>query len=77
MTPRASRTRIEAGPPIRVYVTTPPVEGQANQAVVEALAVWLGVSKSSVRIVRGETSRDKTIQVEGIEPDAFQGRLKL
>ena len=47
------------------------VEGQANKALVEQLAEWLEVPKSSVRIVRGETSRQKVIAVAGLaEPDA-------
>ena len=69
--PRSSRNliKIEPSGQVRVYVTTPPVDGEANQAVIELLAKGLGVAKSSVTIVSGETSKDKGVQFNtlGIE----------
>jgi uncharacterized protein (TIGR00251 family) len=60
---------------LKVALTAPPVEGAANKALVAFLAKTLGVSKSSVRIVAGETSRKKTMSVEGIEPAEAIRRL--
>lgn len=66
--PRASRAKI--GPRhdgrIKVAVTSPPVDGEANAAVIELLADALDVSKSAVTVVAGETSRRKTVRVEGV-----------
>jgi hypothetical protein len=48
---------------LRVAVTEPPREGRANTAVVIAIARFLGVPRSRVRIVRGLTSRRKAVEV--------------
>ncbi len=66
VTPRASRTKIEAGDPVRIYVTAAPTDGEANRAVLETLSKALGIAKSKMQIVRGETSRAKTIAVQGL-----------
>jgi uncharacterized protein (TIGR00251 family) len=69
--PRAARVRIGpvAGDRLKVAVTSPPVEGEANAAVVEVLARALGVPRRAVRIVAGEGSRRKTVQAEGVSRD--------
>lgn len=65
--PRSSRTAVGpwVGDRLRVAVTAPPVDGAANQAVIEAVAEALGVRRAAVTIVRGETGRRKTVRVEG------------
>lgn len=64
VTPKASRNRItvEAGQ-VRVYVTIVPEGGKANAAVQKLLAKALGVAKSQLTLVRGQTSRDKTFKI--------------
>jgi len=64
VTPKASRDRIvvEEGQ-IRVYVTTVPEDGKANAAVQKLLAKALGVPKSRLTLIRGQTSRDKVFRV--------------
>ena len=68
VTPRSSRVRI--GPVVedrlKIAVTAPPAEGEANAAVIEAVAHALGVPKRAVEIVRGESSRRKTLRVAGV-----------
>jgi uncharacterized protein (TIGR00251 family) len=49
-----------------VRVQAPAVDGKANDAVVAAMADVLGVSKSDVRVVAGQTSRTKTLEIAGI-----------
>lgn len=77
VTPRASRNRIEITESglVKVYVTAPPVDGEANVAVCELLAKTLKVPKSSVVVVSGETSRDKRIQVKGLSAAEVTTRL--
>ena len=47
----------------RVYVTAAPERGKANEKVRELLAKYFGVPKSSIRIVRGETSNKKLVEI--------------
>lgn len=49
----------------RIYVTTVPEDGKANKEVIKLLAKELGVSKSSLTILRGQTSRQKIIEIDG------------
>jgi uncharacterized protein (TIGR00251 family) len=60
---------------VKVALTAPPVDGAANKALIAFLAKMLGVSKSSVTIVAGETSRKKSVSVEGIGPEETIRRL--
>lgn len=66
--PRSSRNalRRDAHGHIRVALTAPPVDGEANAALCAFLAERLGVSKSAVTIVRGQTSREKTVTISGV-----------
>ena len=66
--PRASRTRVagEHGGRLKIQLAAPPVDGEANQALIEFLARALGVRKAEVTIQRGETGRRKTVRVVGV-----------
>jgi uncharacterized protein (TIGR00251 family) len=66
--PRASRTRAlgEHDGRLKVQLAAPPVDGEANAALVAFLAGALRVRKGDVAIVRGETGRRKTVRVAGI-----------
>jgi uncharacterized protein len=61
---RASVEPLEGGR-LRVAVTAPPHEGQANKAVIEALAEYFRVPRSRVRILLGRTARRKVVEIEG------------
>ena len=62
--PRAKQNKVvEEEGRLKVYLTTPPVEGRANQALIEVLAAHFQVRKGDIRIIRGEKSRDKLIQI--------------
>jgi hypothetical protein len=67
--PRASRTRAvgEHGGRLKLQVAAPPVDGEANAAVLEFLVEALGVRRADVTLVRGESGRRKTVRVQGID----------
>jgi uncharacterized protein (TIGR00251 family) len=75
--PRAARDEIVAweGDALRMRVSAPPVEGEANAAAAKVLARALGVAPSTVAVVRGERSRDKVLRVAGLSLDAVRARL--
>ena len=62
---------------LKVKVTAPPVDDAANRAIVQYFAKLLGLPKSSVRIVSGLKSRDKTLQIAGISFPAFLSLLQI
>ena len=66
VTPGARSERVERvdASRLRVAVTEPPREGRANAAVVRAVARFLGVPTSAVRIVHGATSRSKALEIK-------------
>ncbi|MDE1920629.1 MAG: YggU family protein [Candidatus Omnitrophica bacterium] len=62
--PGASRNLLkEEDGMTKVYLTAPPVDGKANQALIKFLAGHYGVNKSAVTIVKGEKSRHKAIEI--------------
>ncbi|MFC1613580.1 DUF167 domain-containing protein [Patescibacteria group bacterium] len=48
----------------KARLTSAPVDGKANQALIKMLSKYFGVGKSEIRIVRGEKGREKTIRIE-------------
>ena len=48
---------------LKAYVTVPPTEAKANKASIELLAKYFEVKKSSLRIVKGEKSREKVVEI--------------
>lgn len=69
VTPRASRARFGPvhGDRVKVAVCAPPVDGEANAAVVEVVARALGVARAAVHVMSGETGRRKTIAIDGVD----------
>jgi len=66
--PGASRERVEwEGDVLHVWVTARAVEGQANRALVAAVARGLGVRASAVALVAGERARAKLFEVTGLD----------
>jgi hypothetical protein len=65
--PRASKNEIGApfGDELKIKVTAPPVDAAANQALLELLAETLGCSRGRVELIRGQTSRHKTVMLHG------------
>jgi len=66
--PRASKNEVVGvyGTALKIRLQAPPVDGAANAALVSFLAGLLGVSRRSVRIISGESSRDKLVEISGV-----------
>ena len=60
----------------KVKVAAPPEDGKANERLIELIARALGVSKSSVKIVKGETSRIKILKIKGVNRDKLDSFMK-
>lgn len=67
--PRSSKKAVEgvAGGALKVRLTAPPADGRANAQLIELLADEFGVTKGAIKIIRGHSSRNKTVVIEGIE----------
>ncbi len=81
--PRAKKTEIagtraSARSPraeLLIRVSAPPVDGAANDAVIELLAERLALPRRNIRIVSGETSRSKRIEITGLDAAEIARRL--
>lgn len=75
--PRAKKDAItgEIGDALKVSLTSPPVDGKANAACTEFFAKLLKVSRTSVTIAAGESSRNKVLRVSGLTADEVRSRL--
>ena len=78
--PRSARNAIKGlmdlpdGPALIIAITAPPAEGAANAAIIQTLAKALGVAKSAVQILSGNTARIKRARVTG-DATALASRL--
>ncbi len=74
---RAGRDEIvgPVGDAIKIRLKAPPVEGRANEALLDLLAKRLDVPRSSLTIIAGATARRKVVQVTGITADVAATRL--
>ena len=75
--PRAKKNAItgELGDALKISLTTPPVEGRANEACIEFFAKLLKMPRSSVTIASGQTSRNKVIRIAGVTVEYVRDRL--
>jgi uncharacterized protein len=75
--PRARKNAItgELGDALKLSLTTPPVDGRANEACIEFFAKLLKVPRSSVTIASGQTSRNKVIRVAGFSAEQVRARI--
>lgn len=60
---------------LKVAVTAPPEDGRANQALVEVLRKELGVKRSQVELIGGQSSRDKRFLIRGMTRGELESRL--
>jgi uncharacterized protein (TIGR00251 family) len=78
VTPRMARneiTEIMNDGTVKIRLTAPPVDGRANQGLVEFLSEILGVRPAKIEIISGLTARDKIVTVMDITPEDLQARI--
>jgi uncharacterized protein (TIGR00251 family) len=79
--PRASRTAVAGilgegdNAALKIALAAPPVDGQANEALIRFLAELFAVSRAAVVITAGAQSRNKTVRIAGIGAEYIQMRL--
>ena len=57
---------------IKVKITSPPVDGKANKTLIEYLSKSFKIPKTSFKIIKGETSKDKTLMVSVTDEEKLQ-----
>ena len=61
---------------LKIRLTSPPVDGEANKACMRFFAKWLGISPSKVSIIQGLSSKNKIIEVTDLTEKQFHEILK-
>lgn len=73
ISPNASKNEIiRTHDGIKVKITAQPIDGKANKALIEFLSKQFKVPKSYFEILRGETSKDKTLLLKNIDEEKIQ-----
>jgi uncharacterized protein (TIGR00251 family) len=78
VTPRTAKneiTDILDDGTIKIRLTAPPVDGRANQALIEFLAKILDVKVNQIEVVAGQTGKDKLLTIVGLKPEDVQKRI--
>ncbi|MBO0778722.1 MAG: DUF167 domain-containing protein [Ktedonobacteraceae bacterium] len=75
--PRSSKNSLEWGDSgLKARVTAPPVDSAANEALIAQLAAALGIPKRAITIVRGASSRQKVVEIEGMTLERVQQKIR-
>jgi uncharacterized protein len=79
VTPRAGRTAIAGvrDGVVQIKLAAAPVEGAANTALIDLLATVFRIPKRDIRIVSGERSRSKIVEISGLSEERAQTLLRL
>jgi uncharacterized protein len=73
---RRNEIRGEQDGSLKVCVTQSPEKGKANKALIEVLGKSLGLKKSQIELISGETSHQKKFLVRGISPQELASRIE-
>lgn len=77
--PKSSKNEV-VGPhngEIKIKITAPPIDGRANEGLIEFLSDYFDIPKRSVLLVKGETGRHKTVDLLGIEESQAKQLFKV
>jgi uncharacterized protein len=77
ITPNSGRNEIAglSGEVWRIKVAAPPEKGKANKELIEFLSEILGIRKDKITLIRGLTSHNKVIAIDGLSPEAISARF--
>ncbi len=77
--PRTSRNQVvgEQAGALKVKLTAPPVDGEANAALIDFLSAYLKIPRRDIHIIKGETSRNKMVEIIGISPEQLLARIDI
>ncbi len=75
--PGASRDEVAGtmGNAVKIKLRAPPVDGRANEALVEFLAAQLDLPRRAIALERGDTSRQKLLRIDGLDLATVRARL--
>ena len=75
--PNAKRNEVtgEHGDAVKIKVAAPAIEGKANEALLEFIAEKLGIHRRNLTLIAGGKSRDKLIEIVGLDATEARGRL--
>lgn len=62
---------------LKVKIASPPVDGKANAELVEFLSEILGIPKRQIEILKGETGRNKSVEITGLSEAEVHAKLKI
>jgi uncharacterized protein len=76
--PNSSRNKITgyADGVLKVKITAPPVEGKANQKLIEFLSDVFDIAKSNIKIASGLTGKRKILDIDTLSPEEIRERLE-
>jgi uncharacterized protein len=77
--PGAKRTEIagQHGEALKIRLAAPPVDGKANDCLIAFLADRLGIAKSRLELVSGQSNRAKRVRADGVSADFVVARLTV
>jgi uncharacterized protein (TIGR00251 family) len=77
--PRASRTEVVGwhGDAVKIRLAAPPVDGAANDALIDFLADRLALPRAAISLAGGTTSRRKRLRIDGVTLDQVLAALGL
>ena len=75
--PNAKRDEVtgEHGDAVKIKIAAPALDGKANEAVLEFLAEKLGIHRRDITLIAGAKSRDKLVEIAGLDATEARGRL--
>ncbi|OGW08563.1 MAG: YggU family protein [Nitrospinae bacterium RIFCSPLOWO2_12_39_16] len=76
--PRSSKNEICGiyGDAVKIKLTSPPVEGEANESLINFLSKSLNISKGQIEIIGGHKSKNKLIKMRGVKRERIEECLK-